>query len=194
MQGQNNYKELLKKVGISYLGSVSSSVKIKKNKKKGVMTYIIYLAPSNLSGFNVCPMATESCIKACLHESGQNRLDVKRNMINAARIRKTKLFFQDRETFMQLAIHEINKCMETAKRKGFKFSIRLNGTSDISPEMFYYNGKNILQMYPRVQFYDYTKVFNRSKLLNKYKNYNLTFSFSGENWAECEDLLTQGHI
>jgi hypothetical protein len=40
-----------------------------------------------------------------------------------------------------------------------------------------------------VQFYDYTKVPNRLKLMNIYPNYDLTFSYDGYNWDVCEAFL-----
>lgn len=74
-----------------------------------------------------------------------------------------------------------------------KFAVRLNCTSYISLEQFTLNGKNILEIYPDVQFYDYTKVFGHIALTEKYSNYDLTFSFSGDNWQQCEALLNKGH-
>jgi hypothetical protein len=73
-----------------------------------------------------------------------------------------------------------------------EFSVRLNGTSDLSPEAFVYEGKNILQLFPNVTFYDYTKVPNRVKLLGKYSNYYLTFSYDGHNWDACKNFLENG--
>ncbi len=49
--------------------------------------------------------------------------------------------------------------------------------------------KNILQLFPDVQFYDYTKVDNRIDLMKKYNNYDLTFSFDGYNWGICKKML-----
>ncbi len=91
-----NAKKLTK---LSYLGSVASSSKIAKGLQYNEMTYILYLAPASQSGYNVCPMSTEECRTACLTESGHNRIDVKKNNINKARIAKTKLFFEHRNFF-----------------------------------------------------------------------------------------------
>ena len=131
------------------------------------MTYILYLAPASQSGYNVCPMSTEECRTACLTESGHNRIDVKKNAINKARIKKTKLFFEERDFFMTWLITEITNAMFDADKKGYKFSVRINGTSDISLESFKLNGMNILQYFPIVQFYDYTKVAKRFELTEK---------------------------
>ncbi len=75
---------------------------------------------------------------------------------------------------------------------GKSFSVRLNGTSDLSPEQFHLDGKNILEIFPEVQFYDYTKVHRRIQLTKKYSNYDITFSYSGENPLQCVDALRQG--
>jgi hypothetical protein len=179
-----------KQTKLSYLGNVASSIKIAKNKKKGVFTYILYLAPAHKSGYNVCPKATLECINACLAGSGHNRIDVK-GRIDNSRIKKTKLFFEDREFFMSWLIAELHAHQLKAEKKGYKFSVRLNGTSDISPLLFKHNGKTLFELFKSTQFYDYTKVLNRVKLTDTYKNYDLTFSYSGYNWSECDQALKQ---
>ncbi len=113
--------------------------------------------------------------------------------ITQSRIKKTKLFFEDKETFMQLLIHEIGQAKKKAEAAGMKFAVRLNCTSDIHLEQFTSGGKNILQLFPDTQFYDYTKVFSHTELSEKYSNYDITYSFSGENWDECEVLLKKGY-
>ena len=50
---------------------------------------------------------------------------------------------------------------------------------------------NILEFFPLIPFYDYTKVANRFKLLDKYDNYDLTYSFSGHNMFQCLELLSE---
>ena len=182
-----------KQTKLSYLGSVASSSKIAKGLQYNEMTYILYLAPASQSGYNVCPMSTEECRTACLTESGHNRIDVKKNNINKARIAKTKLFFEHREFFMTWLVTEIIKAEHMAKEKGYQFSVRINGTSDISLESFKYYGKNILEVFDNVPFYDYTKVAKRFDMLKKYDNYDLTYSFSGHNMLQCLDLLSKGN-
>lgn len=182
-----------KVTGLSYLGSVASSSKIAKGLKYNEMTYILYLAPANQSGYEVCPMRTEECTNACLNESGHNRIDVKKNAINKARIKKTKLFFEHREFFMAWLFSEISKAKKDAENKGYKFSVRLNGTSDIEPTLFKHNGKTLFELFNDVWFYDYTKVSKRFNLLSKYDNYDLTYSFSGHNMLQCMELLSKGN-
>jgi hypothetical protein len=175
--------------GLSYLGSVASSSKIAKGLKYNEMTYILYLAPAEQSGYNVCPMSTEECRTACLTESGHNRIDVKKNNINKARIKKTKLFFEHREFFMGWLVAEIEKAKYNAEQLGYTFSVRLNGTSDIEPTRFQHNGRVLFELFDDVQFYDYTKVAKRFGLLQFYPNYDLTYSFSGYNMIQCLELL-----
>jgi hypothetical protein len=55
----------------------------------------------------------------------------------------------------------------------------------------YRTDQAILELFPDVQFYDYTKVFKRIQLAKKYSNYDLTFSFSGNNIAESLLALEQ---
>ena len=186
---KTNAKKL---TGLSYIGGVATSSKIEKSLKLNEMTYIIYLAPAKMSGHEVCPMSTYECRESCLNESGHNRIDIHENTINKARIAKTKLFFENRPFFMAWLIDEIKTAKAKAEKEGFNFSVRLNGTSDLSPEIFKLDGKNILEHFPNVQFYDYTKVFNRVRLLQKYTNYDLTFSFSGDNENECKMALENG--
>ena len=187
-----NVSQAKKLTGLSYLGSVNSSSKIAKGLKYNESTYILYLAPAKLSGYEVCPMRTDECTAACLNESGRNKIDIHKNQINKARIKKTKLFFEDREFFMGWLIYEIGKEKEKAERKGMRFSVRLNGTSDLDPTTFKLDNKNILEWFPDVNFYDYTKISKRFRLLEKYPNYDLTYSFSGYNMMDCITLLKEG--
>ena len=194
-----NYKnktQAKRETGINYLGSVNLTTKHAKAYKYDELTYSLYLAPAKMSGYEVCPMRNKECTALCLNESGMNRMNMNGDMINNSRILKTKLFFEDREYFMRWMVEEINSAKLKAEKLGYRFSIRLNNTSDISPESFHMdvNGvrKNILQLYPDVMFYDYTKVPKRKELVLKYKNYDLTFSFSGDNFTECLDMLDNG--
>ena len=52
------------------LATPLANPKVAKNDKLGVLTAPKHLAPASVSGFNVCPMATAGCRKACLHTAG----------------------------------------------------------------------------------------------------------------------------
>jgi hypothetical protein len=155
----------------------NTNAKTIKGEKIGFYTGILYLAPSNLSGYQVCPMAKlAKCDIACLNTSGRGAF----NSIQLARINKTKYFFNNRHEFMINIYKDIEKGIKKAKSLNQELLIRLNGTSDIKWEYvsFIYNGNhynNIMEAFPNVQFYDYTKLPNRKNLPN---NYDLTFSYS----------------
>ena len=200
MKQQFSRTSVYKELGISYLAGLSQSAKMHKSYENGTLTLCLYLAPSTMSGHNVCPKS-DMCKDLCLNGSGRNKMDIFANgfehsKINQSRIKKTKLFFEDREKFMLTLIQEIENGLKKAKELNMSFSVRLNGTSDISPLAFKHKdvfaGQNILEIFPDVQFYDYTKVFNRINLPTIYPNYDITFSFDGSNWDECEEYLKMG--
>lgn len=160
----------------SLLGFDTNS-KTVKGQTLGFYTGILYLAPSDISGFNVCPMAKLAhCENPCLYSAGRGAF----SNIQNARINKTKYFFNDRQNFMLNLVLDIEKGIRQAKKQDLTLLIRLNGTSDIKWENVYfdYDGKqtNIFDLFPNVQFYDYTKIPNRIDLP---KNYDLTYSYSG---------------
>ena len=158
------------------------NTKTVKGEAMGYQTYIMHLAPSTLSGYNTCPMASEGCASACLNTAGRGRFTA----IQEARIRKTKWFFENREDFMYTLVKDIKAAIRKAEREGFIPVFRLNGTSDIRWEtVSVLDYRNIMEMFPNVQFYDYTKLPNRRDIPS---NYHLTFSRSESN----EHLIPQG--
>ena len=189
-----NRNQATKETGLAYLGKCSSSAKIVKNSKVlNIDTYVLYLAPWKLSGFNTCAMATKECIKGCLNTSGRAGMEINssnESRIIASRIKKTQLFYNEREFFMNWLYHEILAAKNLSESKGNEFAIRLNGTSDLNWNAFKLNGETLFELFPNVQFYDYTKV--PSKFLNVPKNYHLTFSYTGYNWNDCETVLKNG--
>ncbi len=175
----------------SYIGSVNSSAKIAKGEKINLDTFVVYLAAASLSGFNVCAKATKWCIMGCLVNSGRVIMD-KLNKILTARINKTTTFYENRPQFMAQLVKEISRAKNKAHKAGRSFAVRLNGTSDLSPLIWKHEGRTILDLFPDTVFYDYSKVLNRLKLVKQFKNYDLTFSYSGENWDECLEALAAG--
>jgi hypothetical protein len=185
--------ETTKQIGVSYLGNINSSAKLIKNKKvSGQYTYIIYLAPAKTSGYNVCSHSTPECRMGCLATSGRAGMEIicGGNRIHDARVLKTKLFFENTALFMALMIAEIRKYQRKAEKDGFGFSVRLNGTSDIDWQHVLVDGKNIFNIFPEVNFYDYTK--NPNKFNNLPANYHLTFSYTGRNANVSKALLERG--
>ena len=136
------YRKTLDEIGVSYLAQCNCSTKLHHNGKLNMLTYGLYLASADASGFNVCPKC-DMCRESCLVE----------------------------------------------------FSVRLNCTSDISPLAFVLDGKNILEIFPNVSFYDYTKVKSRWEVAERYENYYITYSRDGsvENEEECLEWLRRGN-
>jgi hypothetical protein len=171
----------------------TANPKIQKGTKQGYLSFILHLAPADLSGRETCPKRTAGCTAACLNTAGRGGM-FKRgentNMIQKARIRKTQYFFEARDYFMQDLYEDIKKAIRFAERKGLTPVFRLNGTSDLSWEKYTINDKNIFELFPTVQFYDYTKVLGRK--VSQYKNYHLTFSKADGNDSDVAEALLQG--
>lgn len=195
-----NRTQARRDTGLSYLGSVNSSAKIVKGGKQGYDTYILYLSPEKMSGYNTCSMASDGCKAACLNTSGRVIMDTK-NTIQISRLLKTWLFYANRDYFVKWLMAEIDSADGAAYRKGHKFAVRLNGTSDLSWKLFKlsewkdsYHPSHIVDYFYHIQFYDYTKVFNRiNRDYDVPKNMHITFSHSGVNDDECTRALSMGY-
>ena len=147
----------------------AGNYKTRKGEKYGWKTYGIHLAPYNLSGKNVCSSASAGCSAACLNTAGRGSM----HSVQDARVKKTRRFFEDRDGFLSQLFKEIKSSIKSATKKELKSCFRLNLTSDILWERL------VVEKFPQVQFYDYTKHLKRfvrfleGKLPN---NYHLTYS------------------
>lgn len=159
-----------------------SQTKMAKGEKFGYKTAILHLAPYKLSGKNVCPQASKECIAFCLNTSGRGQM----NVTQTSRINKTKKFWQDRPQFLKDLDKEIGMLKKRAASQGYKFAVRLNGTSDLAWHRF----SSLMDQHPDVIFYDYTKVLNH--LDHNLKNYKITFSASESNQHECIKAMDKG--
>jgi hypothetical protein len=85
------------------------------------------------------------------------------NSVQASRVAKTRWYKEDFESFARQLITEIATAEKTAKKKGMKLAIRLNLTSDIAWESVKIDKeKTIMEIFPTVVFYDYTKSIKRA--------------------------------
>jgi hypothetical protein len=162
---------------------------------QGYNTYILHLAPANVSGYETCPKRTAGCTAACLNTAGRGGM-FKRgettNVIQEARKRKTKMFFENRVEFMRLLVADIELAIKQSKRLGLTPVFRLNGTSDLAWEKYEVPGaRNIFELFPTVTFYDYTKMLNRK--VKDIPNYHLTFSAADGNDADVVKAIQQGY-
>lgn len=177
----------------------TSNPKTLKSQGFGIATAVLHLSPSKLSGRNVCPHASESCILACLNLAGRGgifRAGESTNAIQDARIARTQFFHADREAFLLQLCDEISRFIRRCENAGMTPAIRLNGTSDLPWEKFpVLTYPNVFAMFSRVQFYDYTKwpVRLRASVAD-IPNYSLTFSLSEHPASEdrAVDALAGG--
>ena len=172
--------------------------KVLKGMSQGYNTYILHLAPANLSGYETCAKRTDGCTEACLNLAGRGGM-FKRgentNVIQQARIRKTKMFFENRVEFMNTLVKDIELGIKQSKKMELVPVFRLNGTSDLAWEKYEVvrNGKlfrNIFTAFPEVQFYDYTKILGRK--VKEYSNYQLTFSAADGNDSDVLRAMNEG--
>lgn len=171
--------------------------KIAKANGIDYLTAVLHLAPSDRAGRgNVCPMA-DSCAIGCLNTAGRGGIALDEhgeNGIQRARIRRTRLYFDDRAAFMALLVADIDKLRRRAAKAGLRPAVRPNGTSDIRWETVpcIRDGipyPSLMHAFPDVQFYDYTKIPNRRGIP---ANYHLTFSLSATNDRAAATALANG--
>ena len=163
-----------------------------KGEKFGIITYILYMSPftANSKGINVCSHASKGCAESCLVGSGMGGMY---ENVRNGRIRKTEYFLSDRTAFLTDLKNEIGKLVAKHSKQGDKVVFRLNGTSDIRYEKFkIFEGKNIFEVYPDVQFYDYSKNWLRFDT-ELPANYHLTFSRSETNNDKAMEILARGY-
>jgi hypothetical protein len=173
-----------------------SNFKLLKSVQFGYHTVGLHLAPHKLAGGkNLCPGASPGCIAACLNSSGMGKFKT----VQSARVKKTKYFLENQESFMRQLYFEIKIAELTAEQNGLKLAVRLNTVSDVLWENILIDGKTVFEHFSNVNFYDYSSVPKRflegSKALN-IPNYHLTFSRKENNQAIVEMLAkhTQHNI
>ena len=160
----------------------TQNYKTTKGEKLGVLTGILYLAPADISGYEVCAGRSKGCTKLCLYTAGMGAF----SNVQLARINKTKAFFEKRVEFLVQLRKDIQALVKKAEKLNMTPAIRLNGTSDIEWTRF-----GLMQEFSNVQFYDYTKIYNRleKEIPN---NYHLTFSQNEDNGYYVHQALLLG--
>lgn len=165
-----------------------ANTKIKKGESMGYKTYGLHLAPHKLSEKNLCASASPGCAAACLNTSGMGVY----SRVQNARIKKSIFFNEKKKEFLANLEKEIQFAIGRAERAGMIPCFRLNLTSDILWEKL-----NIIEKFPTVQFYDYTKHFGRAMdFYNGFfpENYHLTFSRSENNEAKVNALIADTDV
>lgn len=174
--------------------TIGGNAKISKSDAGGqYLTAILHLAPAKLSGKEMCPGRSAGCTAACLNTAGRGKFD----SIQQARINKTKAFLTDRDAFLHQLVKEIRALERKCAKLSVKPAVRLNGTSDLPWENLRVDGCSLMDLFPGVQFYDYTAVITRVESLAAFrriwpKNYSLTFSLKEDNDENAKRALDLG--
>lgn len=181
----------------------SDNSKLAKSREFGFLSVGISLAQSDASGFNVCKFSSEPCRNACVGKKGLAGVFPS---IEEARIRKTKMLFQDRDRFYALLDKDLAKLPGLSRSLGLKIHFRSDVFSDIDWRIGFRDSQkrglfDRLEALPvrrdELELHDYTKDFwrwEREHLNNRRYNleWKLTFSFSGENESLCIEVLRRG--
>jgi hypothetical protein len=197
----------------------TESAKAAKANDYGYLNAIHYMAPHDSAGVgNLCSHASWQCIALCLGtHSGQaamvSDLVHGTNATRESRKLKARLFMAHRQDYMNRLARDIVKLERKAMREGLTLCVRLNGSTDIAWERisFVIDDKTsraietrlgvthpragrvmtLLQLFPHIQFVDYTK--NPNRMGKTPSNLHLTLSYSGNNLADCLAALKRGH-
>jgi hypothetical protein len=199
----------------------TESAKAIKAQEYGYLNAILYLAPFDFAGVgNLCPHASPACKAACLGlYSGQASMVASdapehQNNVRKSRILKAQSFMRDRARFMRHVLFDIARNKARANKERMRLAVRLNGSSDIAfegiavivsesdakqiarlsggslaPAPGHY--KNVFDVFPSLQFLDYTK--NPKRMARALPaNYHLTFSRSETNESDAASVLAMG--
>jgi hypothetical protein len=167
IQASPKYRDWFSRKPAKMLG-LDTNAKVIKGNKLGFKTAILYLTPANGSGVQVCPMAALAlCEAPCLNTAGRGA----QTTTQMSRLWRTLFLQQFEAEALAMITREIRMLEKRAVKQGWQLLVRLNGTSDLRWE-----NMGIIEAFPDVQFYDYTKLSNRR---NVPANYDLTFSYSG---------------
>jgi hypothetical protein len=182
----------------------TASPKARKCIPFGCLPAIMYLAPGNRAGPNVCPFASPGCLAACLNTAGRGGIGLDEqglNRIQRARMERTWFLHGDRVGFWAMLERDMKRHLRRCKRLGLRPAIRLNGTADMAWEKIpaLVGGRwheNVMRAWPDVTFYDYTKwppARRGERATGKLpENYSLTFSLSETNEARALAALKAG--
>jgi hypothetical protein len=149
--------------------SIDANSKLAKTNKVVGQDYL-YAGLSMMPDPIICPGSKAAkCMDGCLKTAGRAAVFP---AIALARQAKTDWFHRDSNGFIFALVKDLKALVRKTTKLGKKARVRLNVLSDIAWEQY-----GIPQMFPEIEFYDYTK---RADRIGKTpSNYRLTFSYSG---------------
>lgn len=189
--------EKLLKTEIGYKGEEP----VKLDDGRGIEAAGLALAPSfEMGKFNTCPNSA-SCKDECLGKTSGNYFKVGGGMDLSAfkgprlnSLNKTLGMLNEPEAFAVRLYDEIAAKRAEAANNGNHLGVRLNVLSDINPRVH----QSIIQAFPDVTFYDYTKMAYKPVA----ENHHYTYSSTGvsqedvdnpnTNWPRMRRVLDSG--
>ncbi len=198
-------------IGITPGGMLCVNPKLEKGENYKYFSIGLSLSPANLAGLGeMCPFRSWACTTMCLNDSGQGEKWDKAPFSAPQEFRKkrTLIFVKMQDEFWNLTVRATRNALKKVdKMDGFKLCVRMNVLSDKSWESIKVPEDsrnpetnkahpNIMSAFKNVEYYDYSKNFDR---FYKYlkggafpKNYSLTFSLSESNLAAALWVLKNG--
>lgn len=165
------------------LSKGDDNTKLRKSIGHGFQTVGFSGSPSTESGIgDACPWSSPGCETACLDHQGLASVFA---TIRLARMAKTVVFRLAKRWFLETLRKEIAVAERKAELLGDRLAVRLNVFSD-----FLWERLGIIELFPNVEFYDYSKSVDRAGLL--LPNYWVTFSRSESNQDDCLRVIESG--
>ena len=152
----------------------SHKIELSNDAGLGFITQAQYLSPASESGWQFCPFRSPGCETTCLGLSS-GRMTMAPN--KQARINRSTLLMTDRQAYGVKAIKEISALERKAIKARKRAAVRLNADSDIRWECMRFDGLTLMEHFPNIQYYDYTKWPSHLRK-DLPANYHLTFSRS----------------
>jgi hypothetical protein len=162
---------------------------------QGIETTGMALAPSSeMRGFKTCPNSA-SCRDACLgFKAGQYYQGGVDGGPQTASRKRTMALLDHPDAYGVVMYEEIAAARRAAIKNGNILGVRLNVLSDVDPKVY----KSLLEAFPDVWFYDYTKMNYRPIA----PNHHVTYSSTGvsnkdvtnlnQNWGRMRNKLNTG--
>lgn len=166
---------------MSEIKLLNQNTKLIKARKDGIMQFGLELLPHTMGGYeNICKGSSSHCRSTCLVLTNNARFKA----VLKNRQLRTDLFFKNKILFFDKLISEINYYNSLYKN----IQIRLNTFSDIDwSTIIVKDNKNIFELTPSIQYYDYSKIQSRCYL--NIPNYFVVYSGQANNFHISEKLL-----
>lgn len=173
----------------------TTSHKAKLAGQFGYLNGIHYMAPAKVAGVgNLCPDSSPACESICLGEHA-GMVAVYSSVLQS-RINKAREFMRNRKAYIAMLRKALALLQRQAKAQGLVPVARLNGSTDIN-WLALHDGNRLplVREFSDLQFVEYTKSLDRMLAYCSGKvaaNVHFTFSYSGDNWLACEQVLRAG--